>query len=78
VLHLGRRHVVIHQILGIEHQAVDDVNVEHLALTLVRPDLPLSALSRQVGEKRLSHLVVAELSRRVRQHWVIIKTVIGK
>jgi hypothetical protein len=42
------------------------------------PNSPLSALGGRVAEKRLSHLVVAELSRCVVQHRLVIDTFLGE
>jgi hypothetical protein len=63
--------------LGVEPKEVDGINVEQLALMPMRLDLPLGALWRRVGENLLGCLMV-ELSRRVKQHRIIIETVDGE
>jgi hypothetical protein len=78
VLHFGKRWAVIRQSLGIEPKEVDGINVEQLTLMPMRLDLPLGALWRWVGENLLGCLMVVELSRRVKQHQIIIETINGE
>jgi hypothetical protein len=49
--------------MRLEPSIVDDVDVEHLIPMPTRQDRPIDALRGWVGEKRLGHLIVAELSR---------------
>jgi hypothetical protein len=63
--------------LSLELSVVDGIDMECQVLTPTGPNPPLSTLGGAT-EKCLGHLMVVELSRRVVQHRVIIKTFIGE